>query len=86
MPLFVYVKVNGNLYINRPDIPRLGETLREMVGELRSNGNGNRSIEIKRFSPTQIVKGKEIVKEIVREGLKAKYPLKRDELGRMVKP
>lgn len=83
MPLFTYIKINGNVYVNRPDIPRLGETLREMVDGLRSNGGNKKSapLEMKRLSPAKIVEGKEIL-----EGLKAKYPLKRDKLGRLMKP
>jgi len=59
----------------------LGETLKEMVRELKSHGRNLEPIKMVKLSPEQVVKGKEIL-----ERLNIKYPLKRDKFGRMCKP
>lgn len=60
MPLLVIV--NGNIYLNKPDLPILGEALREMVGELKRPPNSSWPLK------------------------QIKYPLRRDQLGRFIKP
>jgi len=71
------------------DIPKIGETLKEMIEELKLKSNKNflgyfpssQPIEMVKLSPQKIEEGRQII-----ERMKIKYPLKRDASGRMMKP